>query len=179
MLSSSHPCITPRRCPNRFKVTLKYLPSSVAAADPPFIHFFQSTAELPLLPRRRQARRGNHTKVCDGKTCAGLAQNLTATINAQLEVIYEPGTRRAEKLSDATAEWVYRRALSHRRRRRAIAAILRDGLWRCHSEQRRQQRSTGVHPNRESVAPCYPRGRSDTRQPICNAERPRRSRFGQ
>src|SRR3954466_13747805 len=68
--------------PESLQVTLKYSPSSVAAADRPFIHFFQSTAELPLLPRRRQARRGNHTKVCDGKTCAGLAQNPTATINA-------------------------------------------------------------------------------------------------
>ena len=32
------------------------------------------------------------------------------------------------------------------------------------SEQRRQQRRAGVHPDREHVAPCQPRGRSDTRQ---------------
>jgi Glyoxalase/Bleomycin resistance protein/Dioxygenase superfamily len=34
--------------------------------------------------------------------------------------LYEPSTSRAENLSDAAAGGVYRRALSHRRRRRAI-----------------------------------------------------------
>ena len=57
---------------------------------------------------------------------------------------------------------VYRRALSHRRRRRTIAPILRKGLRRPHSEPRRQQRRAGVHPDREHLAPCQPRGRSDT-----------------
>jgi pimeloyl-ACP methyl ester carboxylesterase len=36
-------------------------------------------------------------------------------------VVHEPSTSRAEKLSDAAAGWVYRRALSHRRRHRTIA----------------------------------------------------------
>ena len=34
------------------------------------------------------------------------------------------------------------------------ATILRNGLRRSHSEQRRQQRRAGVHPDREHVAPC-------------------------
>ena len=56
----------------------------------------------------------------------------------------------------------YHRTLSHRRRRRAIASILRNGLRRSRSEQGRQQRRAGVHPDREHVAPCQPRGWSDT-----------------
>ena|SRR5215475_10515907 len=59
-------------------------------------------------------------------------------------VVCEPSTSRAEKLSDAAAEWVYRRLFSHRRRHRAIGSILRNGLRRPHSEQRRQQRRAGV-----------------------------------
>ena len=39
---------------------------------------------------------------------------------------------------------------------------LRNGLRRSRSEQGRQQRRAGVHPDREHVAPCQPRGRSDT-----------------
>ena len=34
------------------------------------------------------------------------------------------------------------------------SSILRNGLRRSHSEQRRQQRRAGVHPDREHVAPC-------------------------
>jgi hypothetical protein len=55
----------------------------------------------------------------------------------------ESSTCRAEKLSDAAAGWVYRRALSHRRRHRTIGSILRKGLRRSCSEQGRQQRRTG------------------------------------
>jgi hypothetical protein len=62
-----------------------------------------------------------------------------------------------------------RRALSHRRRHRTIGSILRNGLRRSHSEQGRQQRRAGVHPDREHVAHCQRRGRSDTRQTIGNA----------
>ncbi len=58
-------------------------------------------------------------------------------------------------------------------------SILRNGLRRSHSEQRRQQRRAGVHPDREHVAHCQRRGRSDTRQTIGNAQRPRRPRFSQ
>src|SRR5271169_4754618 len=65
---------------------------------------------------------------------------------------YEPSTSGAEKLSDAAAGWVYRGTLSHRRRHRTIGSILRNGLRRSHSEQRRQQRRAGVHPDREHVA---------------------------
>src|SRR5580704_3483866 len=93
--------------------------------------------------------------------------------------LYESSTSRAENLSDAAAGGVYRRTLSHRRRRRAIASILRNGLRRSHSEQRRQQRRAGVHPDREHVAPCQSRGWSDTRQTFGNAQRPRQSRFSQ
>jgi hypothetical protein len=53
------------------------------------------------------------------------------------------------------------------------------GRRRSHSEQGRQQRRAGVHPDREHVAPCQPRGRSDTRQTNGNAQRPRQSRFSQ
>jgi hypothetical protein len=55
------------------------------------------------------------------------------------------------------------------------ARFLRNGLRRSHSEQR----PAGVHPDREHVAHCQRRGRSDTRQTIGNAERPRRPRFSQ
>jgi predicted enzyme related to lactoylglutathione lyase len=48
-------------------------------------------------------------------------------------------------------------------------------VFGSHSEQR----SAGVHPDREYVAHCQRRGRSDTRQTIGNAQRPRRSRFSQ
>jgi catechol 2,3-dioxygenase-like lactoylglutathione lyase family enzyme len=37
----------------------------------------------------------------------------------------------------------------------------------------------GYHPDREHVAHCQRRGRSDTRQTIGHAERPRRPRFSQ
>src|ERR1700733_2447026 len=40
----------------------------------------------------------------------------------------EPGTSRAEKLSDAAEGRHHHRTLSHRRRYRAIASILRNGL---------------------------------------------------
>jgi hypothetical protein len=72
--------------------------------------------------------------------------------------VYERSTSRAEKLSDAAAGRIYRRALSHRRRRRAIASILRDGLRRPHSEQGRQQRRAGVYPDREHVVLVNPGG---------------------
>jgi hypothetical protein len=45
-----------------------------------------------------------------------------------------------------------RRALSHRRRHRTIGSILRNGLRRSHSEQGRQQRRAGVHPDRGSLS---------------------------
>ena len=61
----------------------------------------------------------------------------------QLESVHERGTSRAENLSDAAAGWAHRRALSHRRRRRKIASILRKGLRRPHSEQRRQNGAPG------------------------------------
>src|SRR5262249_19333134 len=80
-----------------------------------------------------------------------------------------------EKLSDAAAGWVYLRILSHRRRYRTIGSILRKGLRRSHPEQR----PAGVHPDREHVAHCQRRGRSDTRQTIGNAQRPRRPPFSQ
>ena len=41
------------------------------------------------------------------------------------------------------------------------------------------KRRAGVHPDREHVAHCQRRGRSDTRQTIGNAQRPRRPRFSQ
>ena len=43
--------------------------------------------------------------------------------------------------------------LSHRRRHRTIGSILRNGLRRSHSEQRRQH-GAPVHPDREHVAHC-------------------------
>ena len=61
----------------------------------------------------------------------------------RIGVVYEPSTSRAEKLSDAAAGWVYRRTVSYRRRHRTIGSILRNGLRRSHSEQRRQQRRAG------------------------------------
>ena len=39
--------------------------------------------------------------------------------------------------------------------------------------------TSGVHPDREHVAHCQRRGRSDTRQTIGNAQCPRRPRFSQ
>jgi len=63
-----------------------------------------------------------------------------------------------------------------RRRRRTIAQILRKGLRRPHSEQRRQQRRAGLPSDREHVAPRQPRGRSDTGQTNGNPQRPPRSR---
>jgi hypothetical protein len=45
---------------------------------------------------------------------------------------------------------------------------------RSHFEQRRQQRRARVHPDREHVAHCQRRRRSDPRQTIGNAQRPRR-----
>ena len=97
----------------------------------------------------------------------------TKKYHIRIGVVYEPSTSRAEKLSDAAAGWVYRRTLSHRRRHRTIGSILRNCFRRSHSEQRRQQRRAGVHPDREHVAHCQRRGRSDTRQTIGNAQRPR------
>ena len=67
----------------------------------------------------------------------------TAKYHIRIGGVYEPGTSRAEKLSDAAAGWVYRRTLSHRRRHRTIASILRNGLRWSHSEQRRQQGAPG------------------------------------
>jgi hypothetical protein len=81
-------------------------------------------------------------------------------------VVYETSTSRAERLSDGAVGWVYRHALSHRRRHRTIGSILRNGLRRSHSEERRRQPCAGVHPDREYVAHCQRRGRSDTRQTI-------------
>jgi hypothetical protein len=52
-------------------------------------------------------------------------------------------------------------------------------LRRSHSERRRQQRRAGVYPDREHVAHCQRRGRSDTRQTIGHAQRSRRPRFSQ
>src|SRR5215471_7961066 len=71
--------------------------------------------------------------------------------NEQIGGVYEPGTRREEKLSNAAAGWVYRGTLSHRCRHRTIGSILRNGLRRSYSEQRRQPRRAGVHPNCEHV----------------------------
>ena len=73
----------------------------------------------------------------------------------------------------------YRRTLSHRRRHRAIASILRNGLRQSRSEQRRQQGRAGLHPDREHLAHRQRRGRPDTRQTIGNAQRPRQPRFSQ
>jgi hypothetical protein len=44
-----------------------------------------------------------------------------------------------------------------------IAPLLRNGLRKSHSEQRRQQRRAGLPPDREHLAHCQHRGRSDTR----------------
>ena len=57
-----------------------------------------------------------------------------------------------------------------RRRHRTIGSILRNGVRRSCSEQRRQQRRAGVHPDREHVAHRQRRGRSDTRQAIGDAD---------
>jgi hypothetical protein len=97
----------------------------------------------------------------------------------RMGVGYEPSTSRAENLSDAAEGRVYRRPLSHRRRHRTIGSILRNCLRRSHSERRRQQRRAGVHPDREHVAHCQRRRRSDTRQTIGNAQRPRQPRFSE
>src|SRR5580704_14796418 len=94
-------------------------------------------------------------------------------------VAHEPSTGRAEKLSNAAAGWIYHRALSHCLGHRTIGSILRNGLRRSYSERRRQQRRAGVHPDREHVAHCQRRGRSDTRQTIGNTQRPRRPGFSQ
>ena len=54
---------------------------------------------------------------------------------------------------------------SYRRRRRQIGSLLRKGLRRSHSEQRRQQRLAWVHSGREYVAYCERRGRADAEKP--------------
>jgi hypothetical protein len=86
-------------------------------------------------------------------------------VSAESEIgaVYEPSTSLAEELSDAAAGWIYHRTLSHCRRHRTIGSILREGIRRSHSERRRQQGRARVHPNREHVAHCQCRRRSDTR----------------
>jgi hypothetical protein len=61
----------------------------------------------------------------------------------RIGVVDEPSTSRPQTLSDTPAGWNYRRTLYHRRRHRTIGSILRNGLRRSHSEQRRQQRPPG------------------------------------
>src|SRR6516225_4141512 len=103
------------------------------------------------MPRLQRWRGCDHTpKATPPEEPAIMALGEPVNIGA----VYEPSTSRAENLSDAAAGWLYRRTLSHRRRHRAIASILRNGLRRSHSEQRRQPRRAGVHPDREHVAPC-------------------------
>ena len=73
MLSSGHPCITPGPAGIALG-EVEIFTLERGAADQSFIHFFQSTAELALLPSEGlPGAEGDHTKVCDGKTCAGLA----------------------------------------------------------------------------------------------------------
>jgi hypothetical protein len=97
----------------------------------------------------------------------------------RIGVGYEQSTSRAERLSDAATGRVYCCILSHCLRHRTIGLILRNGLRRSRSEQRRQKRRAWVHSAREHVAHSQRRGRSDTRQAIGNAQRPRRPRFSQ
>ncbi len=73
---------------------------------------------------------------------SAIAQCILAN-DIRIGASYEPSSSRTGKLSDAAERRVYRRTLSNRRRRRAIASILRKGLRRPHSEQRRQQGAPG------------------------------------
>ena len=79
-------------------------------------------------------------------------------------VVHERSPSRSEDLSDAAEGGVHRRALSHRRRRRTIAPLLREGLRRPHRQQRRQERRAGLPPDRQHVAHRQSRGRPDARQ---------------
>src|SRR5271154_4915802 len=73
----------------------------------------------------------------------------TEECHIRIGVVHEStSTSRAEKLSDAAPGWVYRRTLSPRRQHRTIGSILRNGLRRSHSEQRRQQRRASLTAKR-------------------------------
>src|ERR1700722_12301952 len=79
-------------------------------------------------------------------------------------------TSRAEKLRDATAGGHQYCAFPHGRRYRPVGPLVRESFWRSRSEQRRQRRRTGLHSDREYMAPRQRWGRPDTRQADGNAE---------
>jgi hypothetical protein len=60
--------------PAWLEVTPEYLPSKVVSVDRRFIHLFSIAPNLhDHQAKASLAPSEGHTKVCDGKTCAGLA----------------------------------------------------------------------------------------------------------
>src|SRR5689334_16775224 len=90
----------------------------------------------------------------------------------EMGVNNERCTSRRKKLSNAPARGDEYRALSDGCRHRAIGSLLREGLWRAHSEPPRRQGLACISSACEYMDDSERWGRANTGQADGNAQRP-------